>query len=693
MKKIISFLISMVVMFTMIPVKVSAQAQERASGEMRGAWISTVHNIDWPKTKNNAEKQKLEYINLIDILKSAGINTVIGQVRPKSDAFYKSNINPWSDFLTGTQGKDPGYDPLKFMIDEAHKRGMEFHAWFNPYRITTSGTDLNALISNHPARKNPSWVVTDGNALYYDPGNPAVRQYLVDTVNEVVRNYDIDGVHFDDYFYKGSFNDDATYKLYGNGMKKDDWRRNNVNLLIKDVHQNIKSIKPNIEFGISPFGIWKNKKNDSNGSNTNGKESYSSDYADSLTWIKNNWIDYIAPQLYWNIGHTAADYATLADWWSKQVEGSKVKLYIGQGIYKPEVASEITTQINLNRQYKNISGSMFFSARDILSNASLRQQLKNLYSEPIEEPSTVEHKQLIGINRYETSAKISREGWSNGSNTVVLVNGYANADGITATPLAAAYNAPILLTEKNKLDSNTKLELQRLNPSQVILIGGDGVIETAIESELKTMNNNIQISRFGGKNRYETSLSIAKHLEQLVSINKAYICYGYGEADALSIASKAGEEKTPIILAEKNIVAEETFQWLKNKNLETAYFIGGDGILYDSVMEQVNSVTTSNVLGNRVAGANRYETNAEVIKNFYQGESQETMIATKGAILADALTAGPLGAKLKAPVILLDTTLKENQKNVLKAKSSKQLYEIGGGINPSIIKEILKAIE
>ncbi len=695
MKKIISFLISMVVMITMVPMKVSAQNQSRINGEMRAAWIATVWNLDWPNTTNNPNKQKQEFISLIDTLKSAGMNSVIVQVRPKSDALYKSNINPWSEFLTGTQGKDPGYDPLQFMIEETHKRGMEFHAWFNPYRLTTAkeGTDLNKLSPDNPARKNPSWVVSDGTNLFYDPGNPAVRKYLVDTVNEVVRNYDIDGVHFDDYFYKGSFNDDNSYKLYGNGMKKDDWRRNNVNILVKEVHQNIKSIKANVEFGISPFAIWKNKKNDPNGSNTNGKESYYSDYADSIAWVKNGWIDYIAPQVYWEIGHPLADYATLVEWWSKQVSGTNVKLYIGQGVSNQKVARQITTQVNLNRQYKEIKGSMYYSAKNIQSDSILHADLKSLYSEPIETPSAVEHKQLIGINRYETSSKISKTGWESGSKTVVLVNGYANADGITATPLAAAYDAPILLTEKNKLDDHTKSEIQRLNPSNVIFIGGDGVISTSIEDELKAMNSNIEISRYGGKNRYETSLSIAKKLEQLVAINKAYICYGYGEADALSIASKAGEEKMPIILTEKSSIDNETFEWLRSKDLDTAYFIGGDGILYNSVMEQVNSVTKSNVLGNRVAGINRYETNAEVIKNFYKDESQETMIATKGIVLADALTSGPLGAKLKSPVILLDSSLKENQRNVLNLKTSKQLYEIGGGINPAIIKEILNAIE
>lgn len=179
----------------------NAQAAEK---EMRAAWVSTVYNLDWPKTKNNASKQKQELTQLMDKLKGCGINTIVLQVRPESDALYKSSINPWSKYLTGTQGKDPGYDPLAFAVQEAHKRGMELHAWMNPYRVTSSGTDLNALVSSHPARKNPSWVIKYNSKMYYDPGNPAVVDYLVKTVKEVVDKYDVDGIHFDDYFYPSS---------------------------------------------------------------------------------------------------------------------------------------------------------------------------------------------------------------------------------------------------------------------------------------------------------------------------------------------------------------------------------------------------------------------------------------------------------------------------------------------------------
>lgn len=277
MKKISILVLSLIMTLTMC--SVSSFADSSNDKEMRAAWISTVYNLDWPKTKNNEAKQKKEYTDLLDKLKSVGINTAVVQVRPKSDALYKSNINPWSEYLTGTQGKDPGYDPLPFLIEEAHKRGMEFHAWFNPYRITMADESIDKLPANHPAKKNPSWVVKHGNKYYYDPGLPEVRKYIVDSIAEVVQNYDIDGVHFDDYFYPGvSFNDTATYQKYGKGQNKDDWRRENVNTLLRDVKASIKSIKPNVVFGVSPAGIWRNKSSDPTGSDTSGNESYVSAY-------------------------------------------------------------------------------------------------------------------------------------------------------------------------------------------------------------------------------------------------------------------------------------------------------------------------------------------------------------------------------------------------------------------------------
>lgn len=694
MKKLQVFVLSFIMIFTTFNLNVSALSNDQ---EMRAAWISTVYNIDWPSTKNNQAKQKQEYIDLIDKLKASGINTVVVQVRPKGDAIYKSSINPWSEYLTGTQGKDPGYDPLPFLIDEAHKRGMEFHAWFNPYRVTTSTTDLNTLSANHPARLNPSWVIQHKNgdyqALAYNPGLPEVRKHIVDSVSEVVRNYNIDGVHFDDYFYRDGMNDDETYKKYGNGQDKGDWRRENVNTLLREVKSSIKSIKSNVDFGVSPSGIWRNKSSDPTGSDTRGQESYSDLFADSRAWIKQGLVDYIVPQVYWPIGFSAADYSKLVSWWSNEVKGTNVNLYIGQGVYKQgessngnqNVAAQIKDQINLNRQYGEIKGSMYFSARDIIRNAKLQSDMKELYF------SNISIRNLKGNERYDTAVEVSKEGWENGSESVVLTNGNSVVDGVTATPLATSKDAPILLTEKGKIPEATKAELKRLNPKNVVVIGGTTVVDENALKELNTILPSAQVKRIGGIDRYETSLLIAKEIAS--PINKVYVTGGYGEADSLSIASKAGEEKQPIILSEKESINNDTYNWLKTKNLQDAYFIGGSQVLSDKVIEKINSVTSNNVSNNRVFGEDRQETNAKVIEKFYTDSKYSSVLVTKSDPLVDALTAGPLAAKLKSPIVILGNEVSPLQNSVLDKKNTTLVYQVGGGINQIAFNKTLELLK
>lgn len=361
-KRILTFITALSLGLSMTTPFNKVNAQEK---DMRAAWISTVHNIDFPKTKNNVTAQKNEFTSMLDKLQDMGMNTVVVQVRPKGDALYKSKINPWSDVLTGTQGKDPGYDPLEFMVAEAHKRGMELHAWLNPYRVTTSGTSVNNLATNHPARKNPSMVFEYNGALYYDPASNVVQQHIADTVKEIVQNYKVDAIHFDDYFYPDKYplpvGEDRDGKVANQ-------RRQNVNDMVSLVSKTIKQVNSKVKFGISPVGIWKNNYPDKTGSNTKGNESYYAVYADTRTWIRNGWIDYVVPQIYWEIGHSAADYKTLVEWWSNEVKGTNVDLYIGQGVYKNEVAKEITTQLTLNKKYPEIKGSMFFTTRDLVSN-------------------------------------------------------------------------------------------------------------------------------------------------------------------------------------------------------------------------------------------------------------------------------------------------------------------------------------
>ncbi|MFR4162592.1 MAG: glycoside hydrolase family 10 protein [Paraclostridium sordellii] len=365
--------------------------------EFRGVWIDTVYDIDWPKTKDNPEAQKQEFIELIDKIQSLNLNAVFIQVRPTSDAFYDSKINPWSAFLTGVQGKYPGYDPMKFMIEETHKRNMQFHAWLNPYRITTKGTDLSVLADNNPVKLHPEWVLSHNDALFYNPQNQEVINYVATTVFEIVSNYDVDGIHFDEYFYPYGYPPPecdcecscgclcTCNCICGCEYVCEDTaenRREAINNLIKTVYRVIKATKPNVEFGVSPFGVWKNKSSDVTGSNTNALEGYYDLYTDSLSWIQDGIIDYIAPQVYWETTNVDNPYETLVKWWASIVDGTKVKLYIGQNINKKETAREVDKEIEINRQYKEVKGNILFSYRDIAeNNEGVVEKLQRVYSE------------------------------------------------------------------------------------------------------------------------------------------------------------------------------------------------------------------------------------------------------------------------------------------------------------------------
>ncbi|WP_458460356.1 family 10 glycosylhydrolase [Paenibacillus sp.] len=365
-----------------------------ASEEMRGAWISTV-NGDWPSSgaKGNAEKQKQEYTKQLDTLQGMGINAVFVQVRANGDAIYPSSLVPWNSVLTGTQGKDPGYDPLAFMVEEAHKRGLEFHAWFNPFRATNSASTSNLnLAANHISKLHPEWIVNASGKMYINPGIPEARQHIIDTIMEVVNQYNIDGVHLDDYFYPSNvtFNDDAAFKTYNTLNTKDraEWRRDNINQFVKQLGQSIHRVKADVEYGISPFGVWRNKSVDLTGSDTKaGVTAYDSMNADVRTWINQEWIDYVAPQVYWSMTLTVARYDKVVDWWANEVANTNVKLYIGHSPYKlgtPEIgwqtSQEIIDQLNYNKKYSSVKGDIFFSSQYLTKNPlGLIAKLKAYY--------------------------------------------------------------------------------------------------------------------------------------------------------------------------------------------------------------------------------------------------------------------------------------------------------------------------
>ena len=346
--------------------------------EFRAAWIQSVNG---QFRGMPTEKLKQNLIGQLNSLQKAGINAIIFQVRPEADALYASRLEPWSRFLTGVQGKapEPYWDPMQFMIDECHKRGMEFHAWINPYRTKT--TLKSELAPNHVYNIHPEWFVTYGDQLYFDPALPESRRHICMVVSDIVLRYDVDGIHIDDYFYpypiKGKdFPDDASFARFGGGFSnKGDWRRSNVNVLIKKLHETIREIKPWVKFGVSPFGIYRNESSDPLGSKTKGLQNYDDLYADVLLWAREGWIDYNIPQIYWHIGHPVADYETLVKWWARNTENRP--LFIGQSVMntvqnadpKNPSINQLPRKMALQRAYQTIGGSCQWPASAVVENA------------------------------------------------------------------------------------------------------------------------------------------------------------------------------------------------------------------------------------------------------------------------------------------------------------------------------------
>ncbi len=352
----------------------------KANTSVRGVWVGTVGNLDFPSAQGLSEQNlKSEIDKIVSTCKSLGINTIFFQVRPSADALYKSSIFPWSSVLSGIQGKEPDndFDPLKYIVDTCHKSSIELHAWINPYRVCKAEL-LDTLSASNPAKTNPNYTVncSDGY-IYFNPALKEVRELVKSGVEEILKNYDVDGIHFDDYFYPYNVTDypDANdFKKYGSEFDNiDDFRRNNVNTLVKEVYQLVH--KYNSVFGISPFGIWDNFKDNPDGSDTNGLSSYSDIFADSRAWVKNGWVDYICPQIYWSQNDKNAPFETLVKWWNNICKNTDVDLYIGHAVYKLgedyqgfDSADEIKNQLDICANYKNVKGSVFFRYSNLADN-------------------------------------------------------------------------------------------------------------------------------------------------------------------------------------------------------------------------------------------------------------------------------------------------------------------------------------
>ena len=375
--------------------------QQPAQDGMRGVWVSTVYNIDYPSAQGlTADQLRSEADTILDNIAQMGLNTVFLQVRPSADALYDSDIFPASRYVSGTVGQAPDgdFDVLAYWVEAAHARGLQLHAWLNPYRITKDGqSEYDALPDDSPAKQHPEWTVVYEDNYYFNPGLPAVQELVVDGAAEIVQNYDVDGIHLDDYFYPGTdFADEATFARYGKDFDDiGDWRRNNVNELIAALDETLHEIDPTLSFGVSPAGIWDNKASNPKGSDTNGRSSYAEIYCDSVEWINSGTVDYICPQLYWSIGYEIADFEVLVNWWQQIVATSDVALYIGIGAYRAAEAEpgdtwygteELQRQLTLLDNSIDIQGEVFFSYNSLQSIDGCADMLRTHYTEGTTKP-------------------------------------------------------------------------------------------------------------------------------------------------------------------------------------------------------------------------------------------------------------------------------------------------------------------
>ncbi len=461
--------------------------------EMRGVWIASVGNINYPSKAGLSEKElKAELDAILDTCVDIGLNTVFFQVRPCGDALYPSEIFPWSEFVSGTQGEAPdgNFDSLAYILEKAEGRGIDVHAWINPFRISNGSaskpkTDIELLCETNPARIRPELTVAyaDGK-LYYNPGEPAARALILAGITELCTKYpSLSGIHIDDYFYpypsgNAEFDDAATFEKYGGGMELADWRRNNINTFVKEAYTAVKSVNNKMRFGASPFGIWANSTSDTyvKGSETSGLESYKLLYCDPLAWANGGYIDYLVPQVYWSFDTKAAPFDTVARWWNANLDGTGVDLYIGHGAYKAGdyAENEIPMQVEFARSLLTCKGSVFYGYADICKNtAELRGDLKRLFKEGItyEEKDSAESVPAINypqgsVNDSSTyllgssdpavpvmldGEKVSRtkDGYfsyyselDNGRNTFEIKAG-ENAVGYTINKVAATSSAPV----------------------------------------------------------------------------------------------------------------------------------------------------------------------------------------------------------------------------------------------------------
>ncbi len=501
-----------------------SSAAEHLEFETRACWISSIGNMDFPsKMGMSAANLRKEIDEIIKNCKNIGLNTIFFQVRPNGDALYCSEIFPWSKYLSGKQGvaPDQSFDPLQYFIQQAHKSNIELHAWINPYRIGTGENVASTLSKSNPAILHPEYTIQSATGLYYNPGLPEVRSLILDGIDELISNYDVDGIHFDDYFYPydlTGFDDTDTYKKYGNGRSLSDFRRESVDELVRLAYNLIKSKDPNIEFGISPFGIWANKSTNPQGSETRGMSSYAAIFSDSKKWVEKGWLDYICPQVYWSFDHKEAPYAEIVDWWESVCKKTDVKLYIGLAAYKintEEIGWKDSDQILRQLQYaskkSSYAGHCFFRYGVLMENPlSVTDTIKDFYGENLNnisnsqkiDPLVIQNNTILAIhspqdNTTVQASHISISGTTsagqkvtvNGISAVVSERGYFSAYvplkiGKNNIVVSSSGKEEIICVERTEpIISNAILEIDSLYPSGELTHNSGDVIHFSVQGD------------------------------------------------------------------------------------------------------------------------------------------------------------------------------------------------------------------
>lgn len=570
--------------------------------EFRGAWIASVTNIDWPaSTGRSVETLKQDLKDMLDNLKNTGLNAVFFQVRPECDALYKSNIEPWSYWLTGVQGQAPAgdFDPLQFAIEEAHKRGLELHAWLNPYRARQTST--YARSSSHVTNTNPNWIMKFGNLFILNPGLPEVRNYNVSVVEDIVKRYDVDGIHFDDYFYPyppdnmtasvtNNALDDAAFAADPRGfLNKNDWRRDNVDIQMKAIHDKVKSLKPHVKFGISPFGIWKNGVP----AGITGMDAYSAIYADPLAWLKQNTVDYLIPQLYWRIGGSQ-DYNKLMPWWADSTKKYGYHLYTGN-IFGSFSVAELPNQLKANRANSKVDGIVLFSAKHVPGNTlTFSDSLKSKYFRTPALVPTMSWKDKVKPNT-PTNLKWQKLTASRG-------------DGLSwDVPSKASDNDTAFMYAVYKFNNTNPLQSDIDNSSNLYNIVGtphaalkssDNAANTTMYFAVSALDRNYNES--GISNVVSVKITVPEKPKQIFPVDLAvnqkdtikFIWENTPHSTYNKFQVASDKEFTNLIVNQTNIA--DTFRTVTGMKGQTTYYwrITASNLAGESVFSDVRSFTT-----------------------------------------------------------------------------------------------------